>query len=230
MTIAVLVVDDQALVRGAFTVLVNSESDLTVVGEAANGTEAVALAKEQRPDVVLMDIRMPDMDGIEATRRIVSEAGTATARDGAAGEVPRVLILTTFGLDEYVYEALRAGASGFLLKDTPPVDLLEAIRIIAAGDALLAPSVTRTLIAEFARRDAAPLGNRHLLDQLTPRESEVLVLVGRGRSNTEIADELHMSVATAKTHVSRLLTKLDARDRAQLVVIAYESGLMASPH
>jgi DNA-binding NarL/FixJ family response regulator len=189
------------------------------VGEAANGLEAVRLAQSEHPDLVLMDIRMPDLDGIEATRRIVS---------AAEGEATRVLILTTFDLDQYVYDALRAGASGFLLKDTPPEDLIDAIRIIAAGNSLLAPSVTRTLIAEFARRSVSPLRNVNLLEQITPREREVLVLVARGHSNNEIADELHMSVATAKTHVSRLLSKLMAPDRAQLVVIAYESGL-ASP-
>jgi DNA-binding NarL/FixJ family response regulator len=219
MTSSVLVVDDQALVRGAFTVLVNSAEDLVVVGEAADGAEAVRIAAERRPDVVLMDVRMPKMDGIEATRRIVSTVGAGATR---------VLILTTFDLDEYVYEALRAGASGFLLKDTPPADLLAAIRIIAAGDGLLAPSVTRTLIEEFARRQPREVRDHPALDALTPREREVLLLVGRGRSNTEIADELHMSVATAKTHVSRLLAKLGSRDRAQLVVVAYESGLMTA--
>jgi DNA-binding NarL/FixJ family response regulator len=214
--IGVVVVDDQALVRAGFRVLVDSSPDLQVLGDAADGTEAVRIVRDLRPDVVLMDIRMPEMDGIEATRQIVgSPEGAAT----------RVLILTTFDLDEYVYDALRAGASGFLLKDTPPEDLLDAIRVIAAGNALLAPSVTKTLIAEFAGR-VAPLAKcADVLDAITPREREVLVLVARGRSNTEIAGELHMSSATAKTHVSRLLAKLGARDRAQLVVIAYESGL-----
>jgi len=216
LSIDVLVVDDQALVRGAFKVLVNSAADLRVVGEAANGIEAVDLAALEHPDVVLMDIRMPEMDGIEATRQIISRSKDKTTR---------VLILTTFDLDEYVYDALRAGASGFLLKDTPPQDLLDAIRIIAAGNALLAPSVTRTLIAEFARRTVSPMRNPRILEQITPRESEVLLFVARGYSNDEIARELHMSIATAKTHVSRLLSKLSARDRAQLVVIAYESGL-----
>jgi DNA-binding NarL/FixJ family response regulator len=216
VTIRVLVADDQALVRGAFTVLVNSAEDLSVVAEAANGKEAIVRAAETRPDVILMDIRMPEVDGIEATRQILASSDEA-----------RVLILTTFELDEYVYQALRAGASGFLLKDTPPAQLLEAIRVLAAGDALLAPSVTRTLIAEFARRQPQPAHESRSLDQATPRELEVLRLVAKGHSNAEIADELHMSVATAKTHVSRLLTKLGARDRAQLVVFAYESGMMS---
>jgi len=214
--IGVVVVDDQALVRAGFRVLVDSSPDLEVLGDAADGIEAVRIVRDVRPDVVLMDIRMPEMDGIEATRQIVgSPEGAAT----------RVLILTTFDLDEYVYNALRAGASGFLLKDTPPEDLLDAIRVIAAGNALLAPSVTKTLIAEFAGREAPLAKSAEVLDAITPREREVLVLVARGRSNTEIAGELHMSAATAKTHVSRLLAKLGARDRAQLVVIAYESGL-----
>ena len=214
--IRVVVVDDQALVRAGFRVLVDSSSDLEVVGEAADGADAVRVVGDTQPDVVLMDIRMPEMDGIEATRQIVE-----ARRDTKA----HVLILTTFELDEYVYNALRAGASGFLLKDTPPEDLLDAIRVIARGDALLAPSVTRTLIAEFTSRAASTPANLEALRSLTPREEEVLVLVARGRSNAEIADELHMSAATAKTHVSRILTKLGARDRSQLVVIAYESGL-----
>ena len=219
--IKVVVVDDQALVRAGFRcpgrLIARSRS---VVGEAADGADAVRVVRDTRPDVVLMDIRMPEMDGIEATRQIV-----AARRDGTA----RVLILTTFELDEYVYNALRAGASGFLLKDTPPEDLLDAIRVIARGDALLAPSVTRTLIAEFASRSSQPLKNADVLRCVTPRELEVLVLVSRGRSNAEIADDLHMSAATAKTHVSRILTKLGARDRSQLVVIAYESGLATAP-
>jgi DNA-binding NarL/FixJ family response regulator len=214
--ISVVVVDDQALVRAGFRVLVDSSSDLEVFGEAADGIEAVRMVRQLRPEVVLMDIRMPGMDGIEATRQIVG------APEGAD---TRVLILTTFDLDEYVYDALRAGASGFLLKDTPPEDLLDAIRVIAAGNALLAPSVTRTLIAEFAGRAAPLLKHADALGMITPREREVLLLIGRGRSNGEIAEELHMSTATAKTHVSHLLSKLGARDRAQLVVIAYESGL-----
>jgi len=215
MTIGVVVVDDQALVRGAFRVLVDSADDLAVLGEASNGAEAIELVAAARPDVVLMDVRMPVMDGIEATRRIL----------GAQPEdAPRILILTTFDLDEYVYAALRAGASGFMLKDTPPTELLAAIRVIAGGDALLAPSVTRRLIAEFAVRDVRPSGSADVLNALTERERDVFALVAKGMSNQELADELHMSAATAKTHVSRVLMKLDARDRAQLVVIAYETG------
>jgi len=217
VTVKVMVVDDQALVRGAFSVLVDSAEDLSVVAEASNGHEAIDLAQKHRPDVILMDIRMPDLDGIDATRRILALPGT---------EDTRVLILTTFDIDEYVYEAIRAGASGFLLKDTPPAQLLDAIRIIAAGDALLAPSVTRTLISEFARHEPGIAPKPEVLEQITPREREVLLLVARGRSNGEIAEDLHMSAATAKTHVSRLLMKLGARDRAQLVVFAYESGLL----
>ncbi len=216
--IRVAVVDDQALVRSGFTVLLRSDPDLEVVGEAADGAEAVALALRERPDVILMDIRMPDVDGIEATRRI-------TADDRTAG--CRVLILTTFDLDEYVFEALRAGASGFLLKDTLPEELLAAVRVIADGEALLAPSITRRLIEEFSQRPAGtPAEENPGLALLTEREHEVLVAVARGNSNAEIAESLYMSVATAKTHVSRLLTKLGVRDRAQLVVVAYESGVV----
>ncbi|HEX4778118.1 MAG TPA: response regulator transcription factor [Acidimicrobiia bacterium] len=215
--IRVVVADDQALVRRAFAVLLRSADGIDVVGEAADGREAVEIAARERPDVVLMDIRMPEMDGLEATRRITGDPACAT----------RVLILTTFDLDEYVFEALRAGASGFLLKDTLPDDLLAAVRVVADGEALLAPKVTRRLIDQFAQRPAdraaePPPG----MDTLTEREVEVLGAVARGLSNAELAEQLYMSHATAKTHVSRLLTKLYARDRAQLVVIAYESGLV----
>lgn len=216
MSVGVLIADDQALVRGGFRVLVESDPDMAVVGEAADGALAVQLAASARPEVVLMDVRMPVMDGIEATRRITADPRC---------ERTRVLILTTFDLDEYVYGALQAGASGFLLKDTSPEQLLEAIRVLAAGEALLAPRVTRRLIAEFARRAPAPTAAAAALDSLTDREREVLAEVARGLSNAEVAAALHMSHATAKTHVSRLLSKLGARDRAQLVVIAYESGL-----
>jgi DNA-binding NarL/FixJ family response regulator len=215
--IRVLVADDQALVRGGFQLLVDSAPDLVCVGAAADGAEAVRLAQSEHPDVVLMDIRMPVMDGIEATRAIVDDPDLASTR---------ILILTTFDLDEYVYEALRAGASGFLLKDTDPDALLEAVRIIAAGEALLAPSVTKRLIAEFARRPSAVHAHLSEIDQLTEREREVLVLVVRGLSNSDIATELYISPATAKTHVSRIMMKLDSRDRAQLVAFAYESGFV----
>ena len=215
--IRVLVADAQALVRGSFCLLVDTAPDLQVIGEAATGAEAVQIATREKPDVLLMDIRMPVMDGIEATQRITQSGQTAGVR---------VLILTTFDLDDYVYGALRAGASGFLLKDTPPADLLTAIRVIAAGDALLAPAVTRRLIAEFTRR---PQPGQHpvtALDGVTDREREVLTLIGRGLSNAEIAQALHITMATTKTHVSRLLAKLGARDRAQLVIAAYETGLI----
>ncbi|MEU6645209.1 response regulator transcription factor [Saccharomonospora sp. NPDC046836] len=216
--VRVLVADDQALVRGSFRMLVDSAPGLTVVGEATTGVEAVEVARRERPDVVLMDVRMPEMDGIEATGLL-----TRTAEPGAA----RVLILTTFDLDSYVYAALRAGASGFLLKDTPPADLLAAIRVVAAGEALLAPSVTRRLIEEFARRPPEPRrSSARGLDVVTNRERDVLLLIARGFSNAEIAAELHLSMATVKTHVGRLLAKLHARDRAQLVIAAYESGLV----
>ena len=215
--IRVVLADDQALVRAGFRVLLDSAADIEVVGEAASGEEAVVQARDTRPDVVLMDIRMPNTDGLEATRRIASDPGLAGVR---------VLILTTFEVDEYVFEALRSGASGFVVKDMEPAELLQAVRVVARGDALLAPGVTRRLIAEFAgrpeqRRLAAPD-----LNVLTEREREVLVLVAAGRSNDEIATELFISPATAKTHVSRAMSKLGARDRAQLVVLAYESGLV----
>ena len=216
--IRVVVADDQALVRAGFAVLLRSAEDMEVVGEAADGGAAVELAIGQRPDVVLMDIRMPQMDGVEATRRITRDDRLSSTR---------VVILTTFDLDEYVFDALRAGASGFLLKDTLPADLLAAVRVVAGGEALLAPTVTRRLVEEFLRRPAEPVKTMPpAFAQLTPREAEVLAAVARGLSNSEIATTLFMSHATAKTHVSRLLTKLHARDRAQLVMIAYEAGVV----
>jgi DNA-binding NarL/FixJ family response regulator len=216
--IRVVVADDQALVRAGFRVLVDSAADLEVVGEAADGIEAVELVRAQHPDVVLMDIRMPNMDGLEATRHIT-----------ALGIQPpaRVLVLTTFDLDEYVFAALKGGASGFLLKDTPPADLLAGIRSIAGGDALLGPSVTRHLIEEFVRRPEPGQPAPTTLNGLTDRELEVLALVAKGWSNAEIAANIYVTPATVKTHLSRLLQKLDARDRAQLIVLAYESGLVA---
>jgi DNA-binding NarL/FixJ family response regulator len=214
--IRVAVADDQALVRSGFCVLLRSEPDIEVVGEAANGAEAVALTQREKPDVILMDIRMPEMDGLEATRKI-------TAND--ATQATRVLILTTFDLDEYVFDAVRAGASGFLLKDTQPVELLTAVRVIADGEALLAPKITRRLIEEFARTPVPGATTSTTLDSLTDREREVLIAIAKGMSNAEIAEQLFMSHATAKTHVSHLLTKLNARDRAQLVMLAYETGL-----
>ncbi len=238
MSLRVVVADDQALVRVGFCGIIAATPGFTVVGEAGNGAEAVEAARRTTPDVILMDVRMPVMDGIEATRRITESTDV------------RALILTTFDLDEYVFAALRAGASGFLLKDTLPADLLTAIRVVAAGDALLAPSVTRRLIGEFARtrppaagpaptqgaqgcqgaqaEDSSP-GRHRLLRVLTDRELEVLKMVARGMSNAEIAEELVISPATAKTHVAHLLTKLAARDRIQLVIIAYQSGLVAAP-
>jgi DNA-binding NarL/FixJ family response regulator len=214
--IRIVVADDQALVRSGFLALLRSEGDIEVVGEAADGYEAVKVTKAVRPDVILMDIRMPEMDGLEATRLITADPALRAVR---------ILILTTFDLDAYVHEALRVGASGFLLKDTLPEDLLAAVRVVAAGDALLAPSITRRLIEDFVSRPIAQIADPRL-DQLTGREREVLTTVARGLSNAELADELFMSHATAKTHVSHLLTKFAARDRAQLVVIAYETGLI----
>jgi DNA-binding NarL/FixJ family response regulator len=212
--IRVLVVDDQALLRGSFRMLIDTAPGLETVGEAGNGAEAVQLVRELSPDVVLMDVRMPEMDGIEATRQISASSDT------------RVLMLTTFDLDSYVYAALRAGASGFLLKDTPPSELLSAIRTIAAGESLLAPSVTRRLIAEFTSRPEPAQAVARELTSVTEREREVLALIARGLSNTEIAEHLHVGLATVKTHVSRLLSKLNARDRAQLVIVAYETSLV----
>jgi DNA-binding NarL/FixJ family response regulator len=216
--IRVLLADDQELVRAGFRVLIESEPDLDVVGEAADGQEAYELALAAKPDVVLMDIRMPGVDGIGATQRIMADERTAGVR---------VLVLTTFDLDEFVFKALRAGASGFLVKDTRPAELLEAIRVVAAGEALLSPRVTRTVIAEYAARpEPSAEIDDEVLRFLTPREREVLTLIGRGLSNTEIAETLVIGAATMKTHVSRVLAKLNARDRAQLVVTAYETGLV----
>jgi DNA-binding NarL/FixJ family response regulator len=215
--IGLLIVDDQALVRAGFRVLVDAADDLEVLGEAGDGDEAVRMAGERLPDVVLMDIRMPGADGITATRRIVESLGD---------RAPRIVILTTFDADEYVYEALRAGASGFLFKDAEPAQLLAAIRVAAAGDALLAPSVTRRLIAEFASRPEVRRAAPEQLAALTPREREIMTLVAQGLSNDAIAERLVLSPLTAKTHVSRILMKLGARDRAQLVVLAYETGLV----
>jgi DNA-binding NarL/FixJ family response regulator len=215
VTIRVLIADDQELVRTGFRVILDAEADITVMGEAADGREAVEAARSRRVDVVVMDIRMPNMDGIESTRRIAANG------EGA----PRVLILTTFDLDEYVFEALRAGASGFLLKDAGADELLHAVRVVAAGDALLAPSITRRLIADYARRPA-PQQQPPAMDELTPRELEVLRLMARGLSNTDIARELYIGEATVKTHVARVFAKLDLHDRAQAVILAYESGLV----
>jgi DNA-binding NarL/FixJ family response regulator len=217
--IRVVVADDQALVRSGFAVLLRSADDIEVVGEAADGEAAVEVVARERPDVVLMDIRMPGVDGLEATRRITADDRLAATR---------VLILTTFDADEYVYEAIRAGASGFLLKDTLPADLLAAVRVVADGQALLAPSVTRRLLEQFAAGAdrPGPVDPPAWLATVTSRELEVLTAIARGLSNTEIADTLFMSLATAKTHVGRLLAKLHARDRAQLVVMAYEAGIV----
>jgi DNA-binding NarL/FixJ family response regulator len=214
VTIRLLLADDQELVRTGFRLILNAEPDLDVAGEAGDGSQAVNEAARLRPDVVLMDVRMPGVDGIEATRRL----GRLTPTP------PRVLMLTTFDLDQYVYDALRAGASGFLLKDAPAAQLVDAIRVVAAGDALLAPTVTRRMIAEFARRPLPK--DEPALAELTGRELEVLKLVARGRSNAEIAKQLYISDATVKTHVKRVLAKLSLRDRVQAVVLAYETGLV----
>jgi DNA-binding NarL/FixJ family response regulator len=221
MTIRVIIVDDQAMVRAGFAALLSAQSDIDVVGEAPDGRQGVDVSRSTHPDVVLMDVRMPEMDGLAAAREILNPPVGVVHR-------PKVLMLTTFDVDDYVYEALRAGASGFLLKDAPPADLIAAVRVVAAGDALLAPSVTRRLIADFAaqrpgrRRDPALR-----LHGLTPRETEVLELIARGLSNQEIADQLILAEQTVKTHIGRVLAKLDLRDRAQAVIFAYESGLVA---
>jgi DNA-binding NarL/FixJ family response regulator len=214
--IRVLLADDQALVRAGFRALLDAEHDISVVGEAANGDEALRLARDLVPDVVLMDIRMPEVDGLEATRHIAADERLAAVH---------VVILTTFELDEYVFEALRHGASGFLVKDTEPVELLAAVRAVARGDALLSPGVTRRLIGEFASRSKAPPPTT-ALDQLTDREREVVTLIGEGLTNDQIAERLFMSTATAKTHANRAMAKIGARDRAQVVVAAYEAGLV----
>jgi DNA-binding NarL/FixJ family response regulator len=218
MSIRVLITDDQALVRTGFRMILESEDDIDVVGEAADGREAVDKAVSASPDVILMDIRMPDLDGIEATRRILAQGGE---------NAPKILMLTTFDLNEYVYEALQAGASGFLLKDVPAEQLADGVRVVARGDALLAPSVTKRLLEEFAHARPATTGTPEGLDELTPREMEVFHLIARGLSNAEIAAELVVSDTTVKTHVARVLMKLGLRDRIQAVVLAYESGVIS---
>ncbi|MFF4378732.1 response regulator [Kitasatospora sp. NPDC001547] len=221
MTIRVIIVDDQAMVRAGFAALLNAQSDIDVVGDAADGAQALEVNGRTHPDLVLMDVRMPVMDGLEAARRLLDPAVPGAHR-------PKVLMLTTFDVDDYVYEALRAGASGFLLKDAPPADLIAAVRVVAAGEALLAPSVTRRLIEDFARtRPVRRRDPKVRLNGLTPRETEVLELIARGLSNQEIAAELVLAEQTVKTHIGRILAKLGLRDRAQAVVLAYESGLVA---
>ncbi|MEU8121214.1 response regulator transcription factor [Spirillospora sp. NPDC049024] len=217
MTIRVVIVDDQGMVRTGFGVLLNAQPDIEVAGEAADGAEGLRRIAELRPDVVLMDVRMPVMDGLEATRRLLADAGD---------DAPKVLMLTTFDLDDYVYEALRAGASGFLLKDASATELADAVRVVAAGDALLSPSVTRRLIAEFSRLGGPRAPSRKRLEQLTQRETEVLALVARGLSNGEIAGRLVVAEQTVKTHFGRILMKLGLRDRPQAIVYAYEVGLV----
>ncbi|OCG75754.1 response regulator [Microbacterium sediminis] len=217
--ITVLIADDQAMVRAGFAALLDAQDGIRVVGQARDGVEAERLARELRPDVILMDVRMPERDGIEATRRILQP-------ERPLPHVPRIVMLTTFDIDEYVYDALRAGASGFLLKDALPEELTQAVRVVAAGEALLAPSVTRRFIERFAAQPAAPRRAELRLNALTDREREVLVLVGRGLANGEIARELFIGEQTVKTHVSKLLQKLDARDRVQLVITAYDAGLV----
>lgn len=217
-SLRVLIVDDQALIRAGFAMILGAEKDIDVVGEATNGVEALRQARQLKPDVILMDIRMPEMDGITATRKLCKA-------DDSVPDCPKVIILTTFDLDDYIYDALRAGASGFLLKDTPPEDLADAIRVVALGEALLSPSITRKLLEEFTRTPAAPQPAAGLSD-LTEREEEVLRQLARGLSNSEIADALFVSETTVKTHVSHILAKLELRDRVQAVVVAYESGLV----
>ncbi|WP_435241577.1 response regulator [Streptomyces cucumeris] len=223
MTIKVIIVDDQAMVRAGFAALLAAQSDIDIVGEAPDGRQGVEVSRRTHPDVVLMDVRMPEMDGLEAARRLLDPPRGVIHR-------PKVLMLTTFDVDDYVYEALRAGASGFLLKDAPPADLISAVRVVAAGEALLAPSVTRRLIADFARQRPAPRRQDALALRrggLTPRETEVLELIARGLSNQEIAETLVLAEQTVKTHIGRVLAKLELRDRAQAVIFAYESGLVS---
>ncbi|MEV5975893.1 response regulator transcription factor [Streptomyces sp. NPDC052114] len=220
MTIRVIIVDDQAMVRAGFAALLAAQSDIDVVGEAPDGKQGVEVSRSTHPDVVLMDVRMPEMDGLAAARALLNPPPGVV-------HLPKVLMLTTFDVDDYVYEALRAGASGFLLKDAPPADLISAVRVVAAGEALLAPSVTRRLIADFAKQRTAPRTDQSLrLNGLTPRETEVLVLIARGLSNQEIAERLVLAEQTVKTHIGRVLNKLELRDRAQAVIFAYESGLV----
>ncbi|WP_406419140.1 response regulator transcription factor [Streptomyces sp. NBC_00873] len=222
MTIRVIIVDDQAMVRAGFAALLAAQSDIDVVGEAPDGRQGIDVSRRVHPDVVLMDVRMPEMDGLAAARELLNPPPGVV-------HLPKVLMLTTFDVDDYVYEALRAGASGFLLKDAPPADLISAVRVVAAGEALLAPSVTRRLIADFARQGpsgAARSGQSLRLNGLTPRETEVLELIARGLSNQEIAGRLVLAEQTVKTHIGRVLAKLDLRDRAQAVIFAYEAGVV----
>ncbi|MFD4942824.1 response regulator [Streptomyces sp. NPDC058239] len=222
MTIRVIIVDDQAMVRAGFAALLSAQSDIDVVGEAPDGRQGVDTSRRVQPDVVLMDVRMPEMDGLAAARELLNPPAGVT-------HLPKVLMLTTFDVDDYVYEALRAGASGFLLKDAPPADLISAVRVVAAGEALLAPSVTRRLIADFARQGpsgATRSGQSLRLKGLTPRETEVLELIARGLSNQEIAGRLVLAEQTVKTHIGRVLGKLELRDRAQAVIFAYEAGVV----